>query len=148
MTATQIRQTLASHVFGATVSTTNLSPNLVDSANGFVASDVGRAVTTAATTGRTIASVTNPGLAVMDGNATATGGPQVLTLASVLTNVTKTSGTATTAKATPFLAALPTGQRTQAMAAINRWINAAGVGTHAAAAAKILAAQGLFIQET
>jgi hypothetical protein len=147
VTTTQLKQTGSNHVFGATVSVTSGSPNITDSANGFVASDVGRAVTTTNTSGRKIASVTNAGAAVMDGNATASSGPQALTLAPVLTNVTKKTG-GYTDKTTAFLPQLPTGAAHQAQRALNEWSNCAGSGTTSTRCQKILAAQGLFVQET
>jgi hypothetical protein len=146
MTTTQIKHT-SDHVLTNTVSVTNATPNLTDSANGFVTTDVGRSVTTANTSGRKISSVTNAGAAVMDGNATASSGPQACTLAAVLTNVTKkTNGY--TDKTSVFLPQLSTGRSQLAQFAINTWTNCGGTGTAASRAQKILAAQGLFIQET
>ena len=146
MTTTQIKHT-SDHVLTATVSVSSGTPNLTDSANGFLATDVGRTVTTANTSGRKISSVTNAGAAVMDGNATGSSGPQACTLAAVLTNVTKkTNGY--TDKTTTFLPQLPPGRAALAQHAINQWTNCGGTGTIATRAQKILAAQGLFIQET
>jgi len=147
MTTTQLRQTGASHVTGSTVSVTNASPNVTDSANGFLQSDVSRAITTASTAGRKVQSVTNPGAMVMDGNASASTGPQVCTMAPVLTNVTKKT-TGNTDKTTAFLPQLPSGSSHQAQRALNEWTNCGGTGTTAARAQKVLAAQGLFVQET
>jgi hypothetical protein len=147
VTTTQIKQTGANHVFGSTVSVTNASPNITDSASGFVASDVGRSVTTTSTAGRKIASVTSAGAAVMDGNASASTGPQVCTLAPVLANVTKKTG-AITDKTTTFLPQLPPGASHLAQAAINEWINCGGTGTTATRAQKAMSAQGLLVQET
>lgn len=146
MTTTQIKHT-SDHVLTATVSVTNASPNITDSANGFVATDVGRSVTTANTSGRKIQSVTTAGAAVMDGNATASSGPQACTLAAVLTNVTKkTNGY--TDKTSVFVAQLAPGRAHLAQFAINMWTNCGGTGSAATRAQKILGAQGLFIQET
>jgi hypothetical protein len=147
MTTTQIRQSGGSHVTGSTVSVTSGSPTVTDSANGFVPSDVGRAITMTSTSGRKVLSVTNPGTMVMDGNASATTGPQACTMAPVLTNVTKKTG-GYTDKTTAFLPQLPPGSAAAAQHAINVWTNCGGVGTHATRSAKVLAAQGLLIQET
>lgn len=147
MTTTQIRQSGGSHVTGTTVSVTNASPTVTDSANGFVQSDVGRAITMTGTSGRKVLLVTSAGTMVMDGNASATAGPQVCTMAPVLTNVTKKAG-GYTDKATAFLPQLPAGAAAAALHAINVWVNCGGVGTHAVRCAKVLAAQGLLIQET
>jgi hypothetical protein len=147
MTTTQLKQTGGNHVFGSTVSVTNASPNVVDSASGFVSSDIGRAITTTSTSGRTVSSVTDAGHMVMSGNATATTGPQVMTLAPLLTNVTKKTG-GYTDKTTPFLPQLPPGAQHQAQRALNEWINSGGAGTTATRCQKVLAAQGLFVQET
>lgn len=148
MTTTQIKQAgAASHVFGATVSVVSGQPGLTDSAGGFVATDVGRTVTTTNTAGRKVLSVTNAGAAVMDGNATGSSGPQALTLAAALVNVTKkTNGY--TDKTTTYLAPLAAGLAQQAQRAINEWTNCGGVGTTAIRCAKVLAAVGLLIQET
>lgn len=146
MTTTQIKHT-GDHVFGTTVSVTNATPNITDSANGFVVTDVGRSITTTNTAGRKVQSVTNAGAAVMDGNASASSGPQACTFAAVLTNVTKkTNGY--TDKTTVFVAQLAPGRQSLAQFAINQWTNCGGTGTTATRAQKILAAQGLFIQET
>jgi hypothetical protein len=147
VTTTQLKQTGANHVFGATVSVTNASPNITDSANGFVASDVGRSVTTTSTSGRKILSVTNAGAAVMDGNASASTGPQACTLAPALANVTKKTDKSTD-KATPFLPQLPVGASHMAQMALNEWINCGGTGTTATRTQKAMAAQGLLVQET
>lgn len=147
MTTTQIKQVATTHVFGATVSVVTGTPALNDSALGFLPSDVGRTVTTVSTAGRSVASVTSPGAAVMDGNASASTGPQVCTLTSVLANVTR-DGANRTSKATPTLPTLAPGRLTLAVFAINMWTNCGGVGAAATRAQKILAAQGLFIQET
>lgn len=147
MTTTQIRQSGGNHVTGSTVSVTSGSPTVTDSANGFVLSDIGRAITTTSTTGRKVLSITNAGTMVMDGNASATTGPQVCTMAPVLTNVTKKTN-AYTDKTTAFLPQLPIGASHLAQQAINAWVNAGGTGTAAARAVKELAAQGLLIQET
>lgn len=147
MTTTQIKQTGSNHVFGATVSVTSGTPNITDSANGFVPSDVGRTVTTTSTSGRSIASVTNAGAAVMDGNASASTGPQVCTLTPVLLNVTKKADKSTD-KTTPLLPQLPPGRAHLAQGALNMWTNCGGTGTAATRAQKIMAAQGLLVQET
>lgn len=147
MTTTQLKQTGANHVFGSTVSVTNASPNLTDSASGFIATDTGRSVTTTNTSGRKILSVTNAGAAVMDGNASASSGPQALTLAPVLTNVTKKTG-GYTDKTTAFLPQLPTGASHLAQVALNEWTNCGGAGTTATRLQKAMAAQGLLVQET
>lgn len=147
MTTTQLKQTGANHVFGATVSVVNATPGITDSANGFVPSDVGRTITTTSTSGRKILSVTNAGAAVMDGNASASTGPQVCTLAPVLANVTKKTG-GFTDKTTAFLPQLPPGASHMAQLAINEWINCGGTGTTATRTQKIMAAQGLLVQET
>lgn len=147
MTTTQIKHAGGNHVFGATVSVVTGTPGLTDSAGGFVPSDVGRAVTTASTAGRSILSVTSPTTAVMDGNASATTGPQVLTLAPQLVTVVRKAHGAVD-KASPLLPQLPVGRVALAARAINMWINCGGTGSHAARAQKILAAQGLVIQET
>lgn len=149
MTTTQIRQVAATHVFGATVSVVTGTPALNDSALGFLPSDVGRTVTTVSTAGRSVASVTSPGAAVMDGNASASTGPQVCTLTSVLANVTR-DGANRTSKATPTLSTLAPGRLGLAAFALNMWTNCGGAAGSSAAlrAQKILAAQGLFVQET
>lgn len=147
MTTTQIRQSGASHVTGSTVSVTSGSPTVTDSANGFLQSDVGRAITTTSTSGRTVLSVTNAGTMVMSGNATGTTGPQICTMAPVLTNVTKKTG-GYTDKTTAFLPQLAPGSQHLAQHGINVWTNCGGVGTTATRCAKVLAAQGLLIQET
>lgn len=148
MTTTQIQQAgAASHVFGATVSVINASPNISDSAHGFTTTDVGRAVTTANTSGRSILSITDDGHAVMDGNATASSGPQTLTLAAVLMNVVKTTGNHAS-RTTPYVSSLAAGRESQSLYALNIWINCGGVGEMATLATKVLAAQGLLVQET
>lgn len=147
MTTTQIKFSKSAHVFGATVSVVNATPAFTDSANGIRADDVGATVTTVSTAGRTISSVTNAGAAVMDGNATASTGPQVATLTPALVNVTKKTG-GYVDKTGPRLAALPIGSQQLAQFGIGIWVNCGGTGTHATRAAKILAAQGLLIQET
>lgn len=148
MTTTQIKQAgPASHVFGATVSVTTGQPALVDTAAGFVATDIGRTVTTTNTSGRKILSVTDSGHAVMDGNATGTSGPQVLTLAAALVNVTKkTNGH--TDKTTTLLPTLPNGYSHVAQEALNEWTNCGGTGTTATRCQKLLAGLGLVVQET
>jgi hypothetical protein len=150
MTTTQLKQTAASHVTGATASVTNASPTVTDSASGFVATDVGRAITTTSTSGKVVSSVTNAGTMVMDGNATASTGPQVLTMAPVFTNVTKGTGVAArlTVKSTPFLASLPPGTQSQALLALNVWTITGGLDGQATWAQKHLAAIGLIVQET
>lgn len=147
MTTTQIKFSKAAHVFGATVSVVNATPGITDSANGFVATDIGATVTTTSTAGRTISSVTNVGAAVMDGNASASTGPQACTLTPALVNVTKKTG-GYVDKTTARLPQLPIGSQHMAQFGINLWTNCGGAGTAATRAAKILAAQGLAIQET
>lgn len=148
MTTTQIKQAgAANHVFGSTVSVVSGQPSLTDTANGFGPTDIGRSVTTTNTAGRKVLSVTNPGAAVMDGNATGSSGPQALTLAAVLVNVTKkTHGV--TDKTTTYLPTLPPGYSHLAQEALNEWINSGGTGAAATRAQKMLAAVGLVVQET
>lgn len=148
MTTTQIKQAgSANHVFGSTASVTSGQPGLVDSAGGFTATDVGRTVTTTNTAGRKISSITNAYNAVMDGNATGTSGPQALTLAAALVNVTKkTNGY--TDKTTTYLPPLAAGLAQQAQRALNEWTNCGGTGTTATRCQKVLAAVGLVVQET
>jgi hypothetical protein len=148
MTTTQIKQAgAASHVFGSTVSVVSGQPSLVDSAGGFVATDVGRTVTTTNTSGRKVLSVTDAGHAVMDGNATGTSGPQALTLAAALVNVTKKTG-GYTDKTTTYMPTLVPGYAQQAQRALNEWTNCGGTGTTATRCQKVLAAVGLVVQET
>jgi len=148
MTTTQIKQAgAASHVFGSTVSVVTGTPALTDTAAGFVFTDVGRTVTTTNTAGRKVASVTNAGAAVMDGNATGSSGPQVLTLAAALVNVTKKTG-GYTDKTTANLPTLPLGYTINAQQALNEWTNCGGAGTVATRCQKLLAAAGLVVQET
>ena len=147
MTTTQIKRTGAAHVTGSTCSVVNATPGITDSANGFSYLDVGCAVTTASTAGLTISSVTSPGAAVMSGNASASTGPQVATMTPALINVNKKSeGSAL--KTTAVLPVLPAGRMGLACHALNQWTNCGGAGTAATRAQKILAAQGLFVQET
>jgi hypothetical protein len=148
MTTTQIKHSGAAHVTGATVSVTSASPNMTDSANGFLPSDVGRSITSTSTSGRKVLSLTSPGALVMDGNASASTGPQTATFTPVLTNVTRKAVTNCVDKTTAFLPQLPVGAQHLAQCAINMWTNAGGVGAAATRAQKIMAAQGLFIQET
>jgi hypothetical protein len=148
MTTTQIKFSKAAHVFGATVSVVSGTPAFNDSANGIRPDDVGATVTTTSTAGRKIASVTNAGAAVMDGNASASTGPQTATLTPALANVTKKAVTSCVDKTSPFLPVLPPGSSSLAQHGINVWVNAGGVGAAATRAAKVLAAQGLSIQET
>lgn len=148
MTTTQIKRTQAAHVFPAsTVSVVNATPGITDSANGFGQLDVGSNVTTTSTAGLKINSVTNPGAAVMSGNASASTGPQACTLTPALVNVTKkTNGY--TDKTGPLIPQLSTGQQTLVQFGLNQWTNCGGVGTTATRAQKILAASGIFVQET
>lgn len=148
MTTTQIKHSGAAHVTGATVSVTSGSPNMTDSANGFLPSDVGRSITSTSTSGRKVLSLTSPGALVMDGNASASTGPQTATFTPVLTNVTRKAVTNCVDKTTAFLPQLPVGAAHLAQCAINMWTNCGGVGAAATRAQKIMAAQGLFIQET
>ncbi len=149
MTTTQIKFSKAAHVFGATVSVVTGTPAFNDSAGGIRPDDLGATVTTTSTAGRRIQSVTSPTAAVMDGNASASTGPQVATLTPALINVTKKSVTSCVDKTTQPLTVLPTGQSALAQHAINQWVNCGGVaGTIATRATKILAAQGISIQET
>ena len=147
MTTTQIKRTGAAHVTGSTCSVVNATPGITDSANGFSYSDVGCTVATTSTAGRSIASVTNPGAAVMDGNASASTGPQVATMTPALLTVNKKSDNSTL-KTTALLPVLPPGRMAMACDALNTWTNCGGTGTAATRAQKILAAQGLFVQET
>jgi len=149
MTTTQIKQAgAASHVFGSTVSVVTGTPALTDSAAGFDRIlDVGRTVTTTNTSGRKVLSVTNAGAAVMDGNATGSSGPQTLTLAAALVNVSKKTG-GYTDKTTSYVASLPAGFIAQAQRALNEWTNCGGTGTTATRCQKVLAAIGLVVQET
>lgn len=148
MTTTQIKFSKAAHVFGSTVSVVSGTPAFNDSANGIRADDVGATVTTTSTAGRSISSVTNAGAAVMDGNASASTGPQVATLTPALANVTRKAVTNCVDKTSTYLPVLTPGARAMAQFAINMWTNCGGVGAAATRAQKILAAQGLFIQET
>ena len=148
MTTTQIKQAgAASHVFGSTVSVTSGQPGLVDTTAGFISTDIGRTVTTTNTSGRKVSSVTDANHAVMDGNATGTSGPQTLTLAAALVNVTKKTNNYVD-KTTTYLPTLAPGAAIQAQEALNTWINAGGSGTHATRCQKLLAAVGLVVQET
>jgi len=108
---------------------------------------VGRAITTTSTSGRKVLSVTDAFHMVMDGNATATTGPQVCTMAATLVNVTKKTG-GQTDKTSTYLPALPPGAGHQAQRALNEWTNSGGAGTTATRCQKVLAAQGLVVQET
>jgi len=148
MTTTQIKQAgAANHVFGSTVSVVSGQPSLTDTAAGFGPTDVGRTVTTTNTAGRKVQSVTNANAAVMDGNATGSSGPQALTLAAALVNVTKkTNGH--TDKTSTYLPTLPNGYSINAQSALNEWTNCGGTGTTATRCQKALAAVGLVVQET
>jgi len=148
MTTTQIKQSgAANHVFGSTATVVSGQPSLADSAGGFAYTDVGRTVTTTNTAGRKVSSVTNAYNAVMDGNATGSSGPQALTLAAALVNVTKKTG-GYTDKTTANLPPLPLGYTINAQQALNEWTNCGGTGTTATRCQKILAAAGLVVQET
>ena len=148
MTTTQIKQAgAASHVFGSTATVVSGQPSLTDSAGGFVATDVGRTVTTTNTSGRKVSSMTSATAAVMDGNATGSSGPQALTLAAALVNVTKKTG-GFTDKTTANLPTLPIGYTVNAQQALNEWTNCGGTGTTATRCQKLLAAVGLVVQET
>jgi len=147
MTTTQIKRTGAAHVTGSTCSVVNATPGITDSANGFTYQDVGCTVTTANTAGLSINSVTSAGAAVMSGNASLSSGPQVATMTPALISVNKKSD-GSTLKTTSLLSVLPLGRMTSACEALNMWTNCGGTGTAAARALKILAAQGLFVQET
>jgi hypothetical protein len=147
MTTTQIKRTYPAHVFGSTVSVVTGTPALTDSANGFTQLDVGSSVTTLNTAGRKVSSVTNAGAAVMDGNATASSGPQACTLTPALVNVTR-KPVSQTDKTGPLLVQLTSGQSTMVQFALNMWTNCGGVGTAATRAQKVLAASGIFVQET
>lgn len=147
MTTTQIKRTGAAHVTGSTCSVVNATPGITDSANGFTSADVGCAVTTTSTSGLSISSVTSPGAAVMSGNASASTGPQVATMTPTLINVNKKSE-GSTLKTTSLLPVLPPGRLSLACFGLNMWTNCGGTGTAATRAQKILAAQGLFVQET
>jgi len=147
VTTTQIKRTGAAHVTGSTCSVVNATPGITDSANGFTSADVGCTVTTTSTAGLSISSVTSPGAAVMSGNASASTGPQVATMTPALINVNKKSE-GSTLKTTSLLPVLPPGRMALACFALNMWTNCGGTGTAAARAQKILAAQGLFVQET
>lgn len=149
MTTTQIKQSgSASHATGATCSVTSGSPNVVSTSPDFTATDVGRTITTTSTAGRKVLSVTDAFHMVMDGNATATTGPQVCTMAAALVNVTKKTG-GYTDKTSTYLTTLPPGASHLCQHALNQWTNAGGsAGVTTTRALKILAAQGLVVQET
>jgi len=148
VTTTQIKQAgAASHVTGSTCSVTNASPNVVSTALDFLITDVGRAITTTSTAGRKVLSVTDAYHMVMDGNASASTGPQVCTMAATLVNVTKKTG-GYTDKTSTYLPALPPGQLSMVCQALNVWTNCGGAGTAAARVQKVLATQGFVVQET
>jgi hypothetical protein len=147
MTTTQIKRTGTNHVTGSTCSVVNATPGITDSANGFTYQDVGCTVTTTSTSGLSVSSVTNPGAAVMSGNASASTGPQAATMTPVFVTVNKKSD-GSTLKTTVHLPVLPAGRMALACHALNVWTNCGGAGTAATRAQKILAAQGLTVQET
>jgi hypothetical protein len=148
VTTTQIKQAgAASHATGSTCSVTNASPNVVSTALDFLFTDVGRAITTTSTAGKKVLSVTDASHMVMDGNATASTGPQVCTMAATLVNVTKKTG-GYTDKTSTYLPALSSGQLSMMCQALNTWTNCGGTGTAAARVQKVLATQGFVVQET
>jgi hypothetical protein len=148
MTTTQIKQAgSATHTTGATCSVTNASPTVTSTAGDFVASDIGRTITSVSTSGKKVLSIQSAFAMTMDGNATASTGPQTVAMAAALVNVTKkTNGY--TDKTSTYLTTLPVGSAHLAQQALNVWINCGGTGTHATRCQKELAAQGLVVQET
>lgn len=148
MTTTQMKQAgAASHVTGSTCSVTNASPAVTSIAPDFTATDIGRTITTTSTAGKKVLSISSAFAMTMDGNASASTGPQVCTMAAALANVTKKTG-GYTDKTSTYIPTLPPGAQAQVQRALNEWTNCGGTGTTAARCQKVLAAQGLVVQET
>jgi hypothetical protein len=149
MTTTQIKQAgAATHTTGATCSVTNASAAVVSTAPDFGPTDIGRTITSVSTSGKKVASIADAYHMTMDGNATASTGPQTVAMAAALVNVTKKTG-GYTDKTSTYLTTLPPGASHLAQHALNQWTNCGGAaGTTATRVAKVLAAQGLVVQET